>query len=143
MGQIQVKTSIQKLVAQDKEVYVSRAVRFSKIPAAELIDHAASDSGLSDSMVAAAFYAIVKQVKELMLNGHSIELGTLGTLRFSMSCKAAKTAEGVSAANVKTRRILITPSKTLKQAMKNVTFTGFSADGENENAGEDEGNEVE
>ncbi len=142
MGQIQVKTSVQKLVAQDKDIYVSRAVRFSKIPTAELIEHAASDSGLSDSMVAAAFYAIVKQVKELMLNGHSIELGTLGTLRFSMSCKAAKTAEDVSATNVKTRRILIAPSKTLKQALDNVTFTGFSVAGEDAATGEEEGDEI-
>lgn len=142
MGQIQVKTSVQKLVAQDKDIYVSRAVRFSKIPTAELIEHAASDSGLSDSMVAAAFYAIVKQVKELMLNGHSIELGTLGTLRFSMSCKAAKTAEDVSATNVKTRRILIAPSKTLKQALDNVTFTGFSVAGEDGATGEEEGDEI-
>ena len=142
MGQIQVKTSVQKLVAQDKDIYVSRAVRFSKIPTAELIEHAASDSGLSDSMVAAAFYAIVKQVKELMLNGHSIELGTLGTLRFSMSCKAAKTAEDVSATNVKTRRILIAPSKTLKQALDNVTFTGFSVAGEDTATGEEEGDEI-
>jgi predicted histone-like DNA-binding protein len=137
MGQIQVKTRFQKLAAQEKNAYVSRAVRFSKIPTAELIEHAASDSGLSDSMVAGAFYAIVKQVKELMLNGHSIELGTLGTLRFSMSCKAAKTAEDVSAANVKTRRILIAPSKTLKQALANVTFTGFSAGEDNEASGEE------
>ena len=142
MGQIQVKTSVQKLVAQDKDIYVSRAVRFSKIPTAELIEHAASDSGLSDSMVAAAFYAIVKQVKELMLNGHSIELGTLGTLRFSMSCKAAKTAEDVSATNVKTRRILIAPSKTLKQALDNVTFTGFSVASEDAATGEEEGDEI-
>lgn len=126
MGQIQVKTRFQKLAAQEKNAYVSRAVRFSKIPTAELIEHASSDSGLSDSMVAGAFYAIVKQVKELMLNGHSIELGTLGTLRFSFSCKASETADGISASNVTTRRILLTPSKTLKQAMQNVTFTGFN-----------------
>lgn len=139
MGKIQVKTSVQKLVSQDKNIYVSRAVRFSKIPTAELIEHAANDSGLSDSMVAASFYAIVKQVKELMLNGHSIELGNLGTMRFSMSCKAANTAEEVNVNNVKTRRILISPSKTLKQALENVTFTGFStaedSEAEDENAG--------
>jgi predicted histone-like DNA-binding protein len=142
MGQIQVKTSVQKIMTQDKEYYVSRAVRFTKIPTAELIEHAANDSGLSDSMVAASFYAIVKQIKELMLNGHSIELGTLGTLRFSMSCKAAKTAEDISATNVKTRRILITPSKTLKQALANVTFTGFSLAENEENAGEEEDDEL-
>jgi predicted histone-like DNA-binding protein len=138
MGQIQVRTSLQKLVAQDKNAYVTRAVRFSKIPTAELIEHAASDSGLSDSMVAASFYAIVKQVKELMLNGHSIELGTLGTLRFSMRCKSAETIEDISASNVKTRRILITPSKTLKQALDNVTFTGFSANNDEEDTDETE-----
>lgn len=142
MGKIQVKTSVQKMIAQDKDIYVSRAVRFSKIPTAELIDHAANDSGLSDSMVAASFYAIVKQIKELMLNGHSIELGTLGTLRFSMSCKAAKTAEEISAANVKTRRIVVSPSKTLKQALDNVTFTGFSLESEEATEGEEEDNEL-
>jgi hypothetical protein len=55
-----------------------------------------------------------------------------------MRCKSAETIEDISASNVKTRRILITPSKTLKQALDNVTFTGFSANNDEEDTDETE-----
>ena len=40
MGKIRLKTSLQKLVAQDKNAYISRMVTFSRIPTDEVIQHA-------------------------------------------------------------------------------------------------------
>lgn len=72
-------------------------------------------------------------MEELLLNGHSIQLGQLGTLRFSMNCKASESAEEVSADKVLRRKILLYPSAKLKQALERVSLTGFTAD-----AGEEE-----
>mgnify|MGYP003531015559 CR=1 FL=1 len=69
MGKIRLKTSLQKLVAQDKNAYVSRMVTFSRIPTDEVIQHASRASGIPEPIMGAAFTAIAIQVEELVLNG--------------------------------------------------------------------------
>lgn len=135
MGKIMIKANLQKVGFLKKDAYVSRAVRFSKIDTGELIRHASSDSGISEAMVAAAFYAIEKQVNELLLNGHSIELGNVGTLRFGVKCKIAATADAVGVENVKVRKILFTPSTSLKASIKAVKLVGVTD--EDDQAGDD------
>lgn len=124
MGQIVIKTNYQRIAMKNKNGYVSRAVRFSKIDTDELVKHASDDSGVSEAMVSASFYAIVKQIEQLLLNGHSIQLGRIGTLRFSVKCKSVDNAEDVSTDNVKSRRILLTPSSHLKMLMRQVKLVG-------------------
>lgn len=133
MKTIKVRTTLQRVACADKDMYVSRPVTYSKNDTDELIEHASTDAGVSKANVAAVFYAIIQQVEELLLNGHSIQLGQLGTLRFSMNCKASESAEEVSADKVLRRKILLYPSAKLKQALERVSLTGFTAD-----AGEEE-----
>lgn len=133
MKTIKVRTTLQRVACADKDMYVSRPVTYSKIDTDELIEHASTDAGVSKANVAAVFYAIIQQVEELLLNGHSIQLGQLGTLRFSMNCKASDNAEDVGADKVMRRKILLYPSAKLKQSLERVSLTGFTAD-----AGEEE-----
>lgn len=112
-----------KLVSQDKDIYVSRPITYSRIPTNELIEHASRASGIPEPLMGASFSAIATQVEELLMNGHSISLGNLGTLRMSLSCKAAEKLEDVTATNVKTRRILLTPSPVLKAKLNKVSIT--------------------
>ena len=134
MKTIKVRTILQRVACADKDMYVSRPVTYSKIDTDELIEHASTDSGISKANVAAVFYAIIQQVEELLLNGHSIQLGQLGTLRFSMNCKASETLEGVSADNVSRKKILLSPGVKLKQALERVSLTGFTSDAGEETA---------
>lgn len=70
----------------------------------------------------ASFVAIATQIEELLLNGHSIELSGLGTMRMSVSCKAVENYDDVSSTNVHTRRILFTPCVALKSKMNMVNI---------------------
>lgn len=142
MGKVRLKTSKMKLIAQDKEVYVSRHVTFSRIPSEEVIQHASRASGIPEPIMGAAFSAIAIQVEELVLNGHSVSLGNLGTLRMGVSCKAAKTAEDVSSTNVRVRRILLTPSVALKAKLNQVNIETENPYIKTEESGDDEGDEV-
>lgn len=72
------------------------------------------------AMMRASFDAIMLQVKELLLNGHGIQLGDLGTFRFSIKCKSVDNAEDISVNNVKRRRIIFTPSSDMRNAIKRV-----------------------
>lgn len=122
MGKVRLKTSKMKMIAQDKDIYVSRHVTFSRIPTEELIQHASRASGIPEPIMGASFAAIATQVEELLMNGHSISLGNLGTMRMGVSCKAAKSAEEVSSTNVRVRRILVTPSVSLKAKLNQVNI---------------------
>jgi predicted histone-like DNA-binding protein len=140
MGKVRLKTSLQKLVAQDKNAYVSRMVTFSRIPTDEVIQHASRASGIPEPIMGAAFTAIAIQVEELVLNGHSVSLGNLGTLRMGVSCKSSETAEDVTSNNVRVRRILLTPSMGLKAKLKQVNIVTENPYLEDEKEEEEEGN---
>lgn len=145
MGKVRLKTSKMKLVAQDKEIFVSRHVTFSRIPTEELIQHASRASGIPEPIMGASFAAIATQVEELLMNGHSISLGNIGTMRMGVSCKAAKTAEDVSSTNVRVRRILVTPSVSLKAKLNQVnieTENPFVKSAAAENGGEGDDDEL-
>lgn len=122
MGKIRLKTSLQKLIAQDKNAYVSRMVTFSRIPTDEVIQHASRASGIPEPIMGAAFTAIAIQVEELVLNGHAVSLGSLGTVRMGVSCKSAKTPEEVSSNNVRRRKLILSPSVSLKGKMNQVNI---------------------
>lgn len=135
MGKIRLKTSLQKLVAQDKNAYVSRMVTFSRIPTDEVIQHASRASGIPEPIMGAAFTAIAIQVEELVLNGHAVSLGSLGTVRMGVSCKSAKTPEEVTSNNVRRRKLILSPSVSLKGKMNQVnivTENPYLTSGENE-----------
>lgn len=146
MGKVRLKTSKMKLIAQDKDIYVSRHVTFSRIPTEELIQHASRASGIPEPIMGASFAAIATQVEELLMNGHSISLGNIGTMRMGVSCKAAKTAEDVSSTNVHIRRILVTPSVALKAKLNQVNIETenpfVKPAGDAENGSEGEGDEI-
>lgn len=135
MGKIRLKTSLQKLIAQDKNAYVSRMVTFSRIPTDEVIQHASRASGIPEPLMGAAFTAIAIQVEELVLNGHAVSLGSLGTVRMGVSCKSAKTPEEVTSNNVRRRKLILSPSVSLKGKMNQVnivTENPYLTSGENE-----------
>lgn len=122
MAQINLKVSKQKIIMLDQERYVTRPIRYSTIGIDEICDYVASDSTLPRAYVAAVAEGIFKQIEEMLLNGHSIKLPNLGTLRFSLSAKARKTVEEAGATAVYRRRIIFTPSVHLKEAIRSTSL---------------------
>jgi predicted histone-like DNA-binding protein len=106
-------------------MYVAHLVSYSLISLEQLIQMAASDSGMSESNVAAALYALATQVEELVLTGHSVDLGVLGILRASFSCKAKERIEDLDYTCITRRRFIFTPSDRLKTALYNAHVEGF------------------
>ena len=105
-----------------KMMYITKAVRYSTIGKDELIEHASQDSSVPSAMLGASYDALFVQIKELLLNGHSIQLGDLGTLRFSISAQAVTDKEDVGADLVKSRKILFRPSPKLRRMINAVNF---------------------
>lgn len=123
MANITLKTRLQSVGITGTQLYITKPVKYSLITERELVNHACEDSGVPKAMMRAAFDAIMLQVKELLLNGHSIQLGSLGNLRFSVRCKSCEDPKDISVNNVKVRHILFTPSAEMKNEIKQVKFT--------------------
>ena len=122
MGRINVKVNYQKIPYLEKNLFVTRPIRYSTIGMEEICDMVASDSTLPRAYVSAVAEGIFKQIEEMLLNGHSIKLPNLGTLRFSFSAKAGETLEEAGAAAIYRRRIIFTPSVHLKEAIRNTSI---------------------
>lgn len=126
MSAITVKIRRQRVgVMNNKEMYVAHPVRYTQIGEHQLIDMAAKDSGLSEAQVAAALYALEVQIEELLLEGHSVDFGVLGSFRVLMDCKAKEFREDMNARCITRRRILYRPSSRIKTKLNNARVEGF------------------
>lgn len=85
--------------------YYGRVRQNSVIEPDTLCKHAAMDSGIEQGEIAMVSDAVLKQVKELLLNGHPIYVTGLGTFKLGIS------SEGVSAADVQRCHPEFDPSK--------------------------------
>lgn len=93
MGKINLQTRLQRVACVDKDLYVTSPVRYSTITWEDVVKYAAENSGVPKAQVASFSYAILQQVEQFVLNGHSLEFGTMGTWYLSARAKAAETED--------------------------------------------------
>ena len=132
MSTIVLNAKKRKIGFSKKVAYVTRAVRYNTIGTDELVTHASADSGVSKAMLKATFEAIMQEIQQLVLNGHSVQLGDLGTLQFSISCKSVEDKEDLSTDLIKTRRMLFRASSKLRDEMNDVKFDTVIIDTEDD-----------
>ena len=70
-----------------KERYFTTLDRATPIDDESLIKYASDDSGIRIEQIAAVYRSLFVQVRELVCNGHSVQLGDLGVLRFAIHAK--------------------------------------------------------
>lgn len=119
--------------------YYGRVSHNSTIEASTLCQHAAMDSGIEASEVAVVYDAVLKQIKELLCNGHPIKIGGFGTLKIGISSEGWSQEDVkrrhpsfdpdkedirkyLSARQVKEAYLLFTPCETIKAALRGIKF---------------------
>lgn len=122
MGTLKAKVRKQYVGYMGKDMYVAHTLPGVKIGMEEMIRLAAEDSGMTEAMVAASFYALSKQFEQMLMNGHTLQCGVFGTFRTSFSCKAADEKEKMSAEGISRRRIIYTASPRVKQALYSADY---------------------
>lgn len=120
MGKIELQVNKQLCGVTGKQGYVTRAKRYSRISAREVVEYAAQNSGINPGQLMAAMYALEQSFQNFLCNGHSVEFAELGTFRISVQATMADTADQAGAAAVHGRRILYLPSVQLKQIVKDI-----------------------
>ena len=147
MAQILLKTNYRKLGILDEKKYLTTALRYRTISVDDLIKYAAENSGLSKANVAAVFYALAQQIEQFACNGHSIQLGKLGTLYLTANTKAADTEKEAGANAVESLCIRFRQSKYLRDmvnsnvSLSTINLQDLEDNNESEDDDEDGGND--
>ncbi|MBQ8064218.1 MAG: hypothetical protein IJ200_00995 [Prevotella sp.] len=116
-----------------KQGYWLRPMRLQKIDSKTLAKHVEMDSHIDHARVEYIMASVVKQIREMVLNGHRVQLGELGTVELACHGSCSDSEQELSAKkNVKRLEIKLKPSADLKRAMQEIhlelTTTG-DADG--------------
>lgn len=151
MSTINLKTSYQLVGFAKTKKYITSPTRYSTISSEALIELACENSGIPKAQMVSAFYALNQQIEHFVLNGHSLELGSLGTFYFSTQTKAVDAQKEAGADAVKNVSIKFRQSKRLKTLLETkVTFstlktaetvTGDSMDTDDSDSGNDSNEE--
>jgi nucleoid DNA-binding protein len=119
---VKLKVGKQVCGVDKKERYFTRINRSGVIDDDVLIEYASNDSGIRIEQIAAVYRSLLTQVKQLVCNGHSVQLGDLGTLYCKVHAKIAADEAGAGGVAVTRKCIGFRASKVLRQLMEDVNF---------------------
>ncbi len=122
MGTILNRARKQKNGLTKKLTYVTRNVKYNTLEWDEVLDHAAADSGISRAQLMGAMDAYLKQTEQMLLNGHTLEVGDMFFLRIGSTAKSVEDKEDVSTDLIRRLRILVLPSAGLKQDIQRIKY---------------------
>ena len=106
--------------------FFGRVRQNSTIESATLCKHAAMDSGIEEGEVAMVSDAVLKQVKELLLNGHPIRIPHLGLLKMSVNSKGTTSVSEYNAGHEITNiHLVFTPDAEIKAELESLKFEKF------------------
>lgn len=97
--------------------------KYDTISSKELVEAMARNTGIPVAKVAMATDAIVKQLKNFLLNGHSVNIIGLGTFSPRIKSRPSATKEAVTADNVKALLLKFRPQTDIREDMK--TTVGY------------------
>lgn len=111
--------------------YVMAPELYSALSQDKVIREAALRSGVSEGVMKACWDAAGEVIKAWCVEGHSVALPGIGTMRFGLSAKSVADVNDVKTSLIRTRRIVFTPSTDLKDELRNtsVIITCYDRDG--------------
>ena len=123
-----------------------RAKPYGALSVEDLSNHIAMDSKVERTLVGEITKAVVKQMKELLMNGHPIRVPHLGLLKVQVSTEGAETKEEFNAGkHVKNAHLILVPTVEIKEEMRKMKFEKdyepekTAGSGGNSGAGSDSG----
>lgn len=102
---------------QTADGFVATPVRYSTISVEDLADHISADSRVERSKVAVITDSLIKQIREMVLNGHKIEVPHLGSFKPKIKSQLAINPESVDATSF-SAKVRFSPSVELKRDLQ-------------------------
>jgi len=97
--------------------YVMTPELYSSLKVEKVLKEAAAHTSMSEAVLKAAWDAAGEVIKAWATEGHSVPVPGLGTMRFTVRSKAVADVNDVKTNLIKTRRIVFTPSVSLKEEL--------------------------
>ena len=82
----------------------------------------ASKSFLARGAVINVIENMVDEIPRYLIEGYSVNLNNIGTLRLSLSSEGVENPSDFTAANIKNMRVVFTPSPELKKTLQGIHF---------------------
>lgn len=135
MSTLKIKSTQQPIKVgehQGENMYVMKVEHYNTMSANEIIDFACETYGVPKGSLRAAWEAIGEVISRWALEGHIVEIPGLGNIRAEVRAKAQKDAQDVSGDDVVRRKLMLTPKKSLKDALNSATLdiTCYDMNGE-------------
>lgn len=111
--------------------FIMQAEIYSTLKQEKVISEASMRSGIPKGSINAAWEAIGEVIQAWATEGHSVAIPGLGTMRFGVQADAVSKVEDVKTGLITTRKVIFTPSTTIKQKLKetDVSITCYDKDG--------------
>jgi predicted histone-like DNA-binding protein len=94
----------------------------------KLATRIARESTISEADVYAVLTSFIAMVPQVLDDGYIVNLGEFGSFRVTISSQGAETEAEYTVSNIEKRKILFTPGKLLKNAIRNFNFQKFPTD---------------
>ncbi|MDO4880410.1 MAG: HU family DNA-binding protein [Capnocytophaga sp.] len=72
--------------------------------------------------IRAVLYALVETMQSALSDGQAVRLGELGSLRISIGSEGKATEKEVTAASIKSAKVIFTPGKDLKKMLDTLEY---------------------
>lgn len=111
--------------------FIMQAEIYSTLKQDKVISEASMRSGIPKGSINAAWEAIGEVIQAWATEGHSVAIPGLGTMRFGVQADAVSKVEDVKTGLITTRKVIFTPSTTIKQKLKDtdISITCYDKDG--------------
>ena len=106
-------------------MYKIAQLNYATVTQDELVNEAARSCGMNKTMMKAALEAIVDRVCHYVGMGHAVQIGEFGTVKPIFTSKMQKTADDLSADNVRSKKVRFYAGQRLKDVVKHLSVTEY------------------
>ncbi len=97
--------------------WYAQAAASTPVEVEEIAQQISDTNTVTDADIAAVLKSLQRVVAQHLRNGYSVRFGDLGSFRATIASKGEDSAEGVTAASIKSLRVRFTPAKWLKKQL--------------------------
>lgn len=111
--------------------FIMQAEIYSTLKQEKVVSEASIRSGIPKGTLNASWQAIGEVIKAWATEGHSVAVPGLGTMRFGLQAAAVAKVEDVSSGLITARKVIFTPSTTIKRELKgaSINITCYDKEG--------------
>ena len=115
------QTTIKLGPHKGEQMYVMKVDHYSTLGAEKIIRYASETCGIPKAALRQAWEALGSVITAWVLEGHIVEIPGLGNIRAEVRAKAQSKPEDVTESDIFRRKLLLTPTKEIKDALNATT----------------------